>query len=503
MQHYLNKNRTPSTGDSVREIRLACVHGDITTVQTFLRHLQIDVGRTYSDLSALLLLACRNGQANIAQLLLDHGAKINQTGYLGETALSAACNMGHKDIVELLLKTPGVEVDTAPNPSQRTPLIQACQKGYVDIARLLLNHGANPDLPDKQGKTALDYAFEMGHENVIELLLNIPGAFTWRRSNYELLYRLKKRGYALSGRGVCNGVAETSGQEFLFYEDSEKFVTMFNQRYELLLSFNREKFSEELDRYYSSHPEKKQEIEPFLDSVALQQDPNVFSYLFDEDADVTQSNRNAAPLFTPTNKSTERKEGKDTSIMTFASFSGVYDDEELTVYLNLLQEHLGAHRFSMVLRSNQHAINLNYDPDKKKWFLINANTLPISRIVGTEILTQNILKGFFSNTNAIISTRISCQEHEADNFQEKFEELKTDSRWKAIHNPKKPSAISVSKKGSTWLNIACQNKEIETVRLLLTESNIDINKADSYGYTPLSNVCRNGCTPIFKLLLEQ
>ena len=51
-----------------------------------------------------LCLAASTGRANIVQLLLDHGADINEVDEYGRTSLDRARKQGHVDVEETLLK---------------------------------------------------------------------------------------------------------------------------------------------------------------------------------------------------------------------------------------------------------------------------------------------------------------------------------------------------------------------------------------------------------------
>ena len=55
----------------------------------------------------------------------------------------------------------------------RSPLIVACEKGHVDVARLLLNHGASADFPTLyNGWYPLHFAAKNGHAEIVRLLLS-------------------------------------------------------------------------------------------------------------------------------------------------------------------------------------------------------------------------------------------------------------------------------------------------------------------------------------------
>ena len=59
-----------------------------------------------------------------------------------------------------------------PSHDLTTPLHLACQKGKVDVVRLLLDKGAAVDRADKDGATPLWIACCKGHVDVVRLLLD-------------------------------------------------------------------------------------------------------------------------------------------------------------------------------------------------------------------------------------------------------------------------------------------------------------------------------------------
>ncbi len=51
-----------------------------------------------------------------------------------------------------------------------TPLFVACQKGHVDVARLLLDKGADVNRALENGATPLSVAKSQGHAAIVALL---------------------------------------------------------------------------------------------------------------------------------------------------------------------------------------------------------------------------------------------------------------------------------------------------------------------------------------------
>lgn len=66
----------------------------------------------------------------------------------------------------------GVSVNRTDSLDGRTLLAAAAHAGLVDVAALLLCHGADPSLTDNQGQTALTLAAKQGHVGVLQVLLD-------------------------------------------------------------------------------------------------------------------------------------------------------------------------------------------------------------------------------------------------------------------------------------------------------------------------------------------
>lgn len=92
---------------------------------------------------------------------------------VGQTLLNWASAFGTQEMVEYLCEK-GADV----NKGQRSSSLHyAACFGRPAIAKVLLRHGANPDLRDEDGKTPLDKARERadeGHREVAAILQS-PG----------------------------------------------------------------------------------------------------------------------------------------------------------------------------------------------------------------------------------------------------------------------------------------------------------------------------------------
>ncbi|KAL5088552.1 hypothetical protein Trisim1_006509 [Trichoderma cf. simile WF8] len=116
-----------------------------------------------------LMMASELGHTDIVRLLLDRGADMEAKNRSGVTALEAALNKGNKDVIQLLINR-GAQVD-ARYEDGKTMLIRASAGGDTEIVRQLLAiDKINLDARDREGRTALQWATQNGHEAIVQLL---------------------------------------------------------------------------------------------------------------------------------------------------------------------------------------------------------------------------------------------------------------------------------------------------------------------------------------------
>jgi ankyrin repeat protein len=114
----------------------------------------------------------------VVKILLDAGANVNATavhaGREGQTALQAAAEGGHLEVVRMLLDA-GANVNaTATGYRDRTALQAAAGGGHLEVVRMLLDAGANVNAAaaaEHGGQTALQAAAEGDHLKIVRMLL--------------------------------------------------------------------------------------------------------------------------------------------------------------------------------------------------------------------------------------------------------------------------------------------------------------------------------------------
>ncbi|MGI9404647.1 MAG: ankyrin repeat domain-containing protein [Hyphomicrobium sp.] len=160
--------------------------------------------------STALFRAAEADRLEIVRMLLDRGADVHIRGRKGNSVIAAAAYMGTPEMVEVLLK--GGADPMLVDQFGKSPMSYAAGRGFTDVVRvlldggidvnarygndltalmwaaghsadagyldalevmnLLISRGARIDDRDDRGRTALMMAAELGHDEVVEALLD-------------------------------------------------------------------------------------------------------------------------------------------------------------------------------------------------------------------------------------------------------------------------------------------------------------------------------------------
>ncbi|MGW8825879.1 ankyrin repeat domain-containing protein [Paenibacillus sp. JNUCC32] len=134
-----------------------------------------DINIRDHQLNNVFLYAGAEGMLDILRLAIDADADVTLTNRFGGTALIPASDRGHVEIVQELLTRTSVDVNHINNLNW-TALLEAVILGdgsenYQRIVKLLLDHGADPELPDGNGVTSLQHARERGYQEIERILM--------------------------------------------------------------------------------------------------------------------------------------------------------------------------------------------------------------------------------------------------------------------------------------------------------------------------------------------
>ena len=138
--------------------------------------------------------AASMGDVRRVKELLEKGADPNARDEDGRTPLHEAAGMGHVEIVKLLLEhgaDPNAEdedgwtplhvamfygcIEVAKHVYIHCPQQRQVKGSLVEVVKLLLEHGADPNAQNKSGETPLHDAACLGHVEIVKLLLELGG----------------------------------------------------------------------------------------------------------------------------------------------------------------------------------------------------------------------------------------------------------------------------------------------------------------------------------------
>jgi hypothetical protein len=170
MQHQLELGAEPNQayalfaavqGNQLAAVKYLLAHG--ANPNAWIRiNLLVPLGAAYSP----MFVAASQGNREILHYLKSHGADVNAEwtldGDLSQTALGASILAGNVQGTLLLIEC-GADVNHVPRRGDM-PLIQtvSAPKNNVELAQLLLRHGADPDIKNASGVSVR----QQSHENV-------------------------------------------------------------------------------------------------------------------------------------------------------------------------------------------------------------------------------------------------------------------------------------------------------------------------------------------------
>ena len=132
--------------------------------------LNTDLNDSYGKTA--LQIAAAEGNEPMCEALLSKGAKAEIQDDKGYEPLHTTAYNGYVNIVRLLLDEQRVkDVDRRNQRTKATPLIYAVGQGKAEVARLLLERGADPFKADSQGWNAIHMAAWCGHADLLDEML--------------------------------------------------------------------------------------------------------------------------------------------------------------------------------------------------------------------------------------------------------------------------------------------------------------------------------------------
>lgn len=122
-----------------------------------------------------LLIAIRENQLETVKYLIQKGANVNKSdsGAVGAVShiapLSLAIQLENEEIVKTLLAVKDIDVNCIDRWNQ--PLLVSCVRLHPEYVEMLLEAGADPNIPGTRGNSVLLYSAHIGDTELVKLLI--------------------------------------------------------------------------------------------------------------------------------------------------------------------------------------------------------------------------------------------------------------------------------------------------------------------------------------------
>ncbi|XP_053661076.1 E3 ubiquitin-protein ligase mind-bomb [Anopheles marshallii] len=189
-----------TSGDTTEELVKAAANGDKAKVEKFLTGttaeqnvtpssssmgdtqpvVKVDVNGVFAGHTALQA-ASQNGHLEVIEILLRHSADVEIEDKDGDRAVHHAAFGDEPGVMGMLAKA-GADLN-ARNKRRQTALHIAVNKGHFNVVKTLLELNCHPSLQDSEGDTPLHDAISKEHDNMLALLLDNGADITLTNNN--------------------------------------------------------------------------------------------------------------------------------------------------------------------------------------------------------------------------------------------------------------------------------------------------------------------------------
>jgi ankyrin repeat protein len=189
--------------ETENEFQNAVDKGDLTTTEKILKqHPEFVHDDTFFWGEGILMMPAKDNNLEMVQLLMHYGAKVprilkwtqnyyfkhydmasflikngmnaNVMSWHHVTILHDVAQKGNIDKAELLIQH-GADINAIDEEYQSTPLGMAAKWGHTDMVEYLLKQGADPNLSGAKWSTPLSWARKKSHHDMEAILMKIQG----------------------------------------------------------------------------------------------------------------------------------------------------------------------------------------------------------------------------------------------------------------------------------------------------------------------------------------
>ncbi|XP_048582357.1 E3 ubiquitin-protein ligase MIB1-like [Nematostella vectensis] len=183
---------THVSGDSVEELVKAAANGDVQIVEEVLAKTDTDVDGVFAGHTALQA-ASQNGHEEVVRVLIRSKADLEKEDKDGDRAIHHAAFGDESAVLEQLVRA-GADLN-ARNKRRQSPLHVAVNKGHIGVVKTLITLCAHPSLQDSEGDTPLHDAISKKRDDMVTMLLEASADVSIANNNgFNALHHAALRG---------------------------------------------------------------------------------------------------------------------------------------------------------------------------------------------------------------------------------------------------------------------------------------------------------------------
>lgn len=183
-------------------LMIAAAKGNVNIIKLFIEH-KVNLNVSDEQGKTPLMISLNTRDLEVVKLFLENGVNVNAKDNEGKTALMICCAIGIQEIIKCLIEY-NANVDSIDNKSgnmllyaieggcleyvktfhkkynqdinsryeddNTNTLMIACNGGYFEIVRYLVENGVDVNAVNKEGDTALNIAYFNSHVDIVNYL---------------------------------------------------------------------------------------------------------------------------------------------------------------------------------------------------------------------------------------------------------------------------------------------------------------------------------------------
>ncbi|XP_067936875.1 E3 ubiquitin-protein ligase MIB1-like [Watersipora subatra] len=191
-----------AAGDINEELVKAAANGDISKVEELIQTQDADPNGVFVGHTALQA-AAQNGHADVVRVLVRNGCDLEIEDKDGDRAIHHAAFGDESSVIEQL-HAGGADLN-ARNKRRQTPLHIGVNKGHITVVKTLLELGCHASLQDGEGDTPLHDTISKKRDDMLSLLLDYNADVTISNNNgFNAIHHAALRGNPSAMKIILN-----------------------------------------------------------------------------------------------------------------------------------------------------------------------------------------------------------------------------------------------------------------------------------------------------------